>query len=82
MKQEVQFVRMDKSNSKEFEAHRLKAVGSSLEKHPPVRVWVSSSRLRCVPNGDFSSKESSAVCYAWFVWKKGHHGETTVRWFN
>lgn len=30
MKQEVQFVRMDKSNSLEFEAHRLKAVSSSL----------------------------------------------------
>lgn len=52
------------------------------EKYPPVRVWVSSSRIRCVPNGDFSSKESSAVCYAWFVWKKGHRGEITIRWFN
>lgn len=30
MKQEVQFVRMDKSNSNEFEAHPLKRVGSSL----------------------------------------------------
>lgn len=29
MKQEVQFVRMDKSNLNGFEAHRLKAVGSS-----------------------------------------------------
>lgn len=45
-------------------------------------VWVSSSRIRCVPNGDFSSKESSVGCYAWFVWKKGHHGETAIRWFN
>ena len=40
---------------------------SLFEKHPPVRVRVSSSRIRCVPNGDFSSKESSAGCYAWFV---------------
>ena len=55
---------------------------SLFEKHPPVRVWVSSSRIRCVPNGDFSSKESSAGCYAWFVWKKGHSGETAIRWFN
>ena len=45
--------------------------GDLFEKYPSVRVWVSSSRIRCVPNGDFSSKESSEVCYAWFVWKKG-----------
>lgn len=44
---------------------------SLFEKYPPVRVWVSSSRIRCVPNGDFSSKESSVGCYAWFVWKRG-----------
>lgn len=52
------------------------------KKYPPIRVWVSSSRIRCVPNGDFSSKESSAVCYAWFVWKKGFTGTTALHWFN
>lgn len=49
---------------------------------PPVRVWVSSSRLKCAMNGDFSSVSSSAAAYAWFVWEKGYKGETTVKWFN
>lgn len=49
---------------------------------PPVRVWVSSSRLKCAMNGDFSSVSSSAAAYAWFVWERGYKGETTVKWFN
>lgn len=49
---------------------------------PPIRVWVSSSRLKCAMNGDFSSVSSSAAAYAWFVWEKGYKGETTVKWFN
>lgn len=59
-----------------------KARRDFFEKNPPIRVWVSSSRIRCVPNGDFSSKESSAVCYAWFVWQKGFEGYPEIRWFN
>ena len=49
---------------------------------PPIRVWVSSSRLKCAMNGDFETLGSSAVAYAWFVWEKGYHGATTVKWFN
>lgn len=49
---------------------------------PPVRVWVSSSRLKCAMNGDFDKYGSSAAAYAWFVWEKGYKGETTVKWFN
>ena len=49
---------------------------------PPIRVWVSSSRLKCAMNGDFEAYGSSAVAYAWFVWEKGYKGETTVKWFN
>ena len=33
-------------------------------------------------NGDFASVTSSATAYAWFVWVKGWHGETTIKWFN
>ena len=51
------------------------------EKYPPVRVWVSSSRIACGKNGVFDGK-SSAVAYAWFVWEKGHTGPTIVDWFN
>ena len=49
---------------------------------PPIRVWVSSSRLKCAMNGDFSSMGGSAQAYAWFVWEKGYKGETTIKWFN
>lgn len=49
---------------------------------PPIRVWVSSSRLKCAMNGDFSSMAGSAQAYAWFVWEKGYKGETIIRWFN
>ena len=54
------------------------------EKYPPIRVWVSSSRIMCCKNGDFDTygKKSSAACYCWFVWQKGYTGETTIKWFN
>ena len=47
---------------------------------PPLRVWVSSSRLQCGINGDFCG--TSATAYAWFVWQKGYKGDTILRWFN
>ena len=49
---------------------------------PPCRVYVSSSRLICAPNGIFENNKSSAVCYAWFVWEKGFKGEPVIKWFN
>ena len=51
---------------------------------PPVRVWVSSSRIMCCKNGDFEKygKQSSAACYAWFIWQKGYKGDTIIKWFN
>ncbi len=52
------------------------------KENPPVRVWVSSSRIMCAKNGNFKSKESSAVCYCWFIWEKGFKGETVLKWFN
>lgn len=53
--------------------------------NPPVRVWVSSSRINCAKNGDFTKMRGdggSAVCYAWYIWEKGFKGETTLKWFN
>lgn len=49
---------------------------------PPVRIWVSSSRLKCARNGDFEGSPGSATCYAWFVWEKGFKGHPEIRWFN
>ena len=49
---------------------------------PPIRVWVSSSRLKCAMNGDFENTGGSATAYAWFVWEKGFQGYPEIRWFN
>lgn len=49
-------------------------------KHPPQTVYVSSARLQCGKNGDFSG--TSMVAYAWFVWQKGHPGPTVLKWIN
>lgn len=57
-----------------------KARKALFEKYPPLRVYVSSSRLECGKNGIFGA--GSAVCYAWWIWQKGYHGKTEMRWFN
>lgn len=59
-----------------------KARKKMFAKYPPVRVWVSSSRLLCAKNGDFDLSGGSAVAYAWFVWEKGFKGHPEIRWFN
>lgn len=46
---------------------------------PPIRVWVSSSRIKCGKNGVF---ENSMIAYAWYVWEKGYTGDTSLKWFN
>jgi len=50
--------------------------------NPPKTVYVSSSRLYCAKNGDFSKQYSSAVAYAWYLWEKGYQGETIIKWIN
>ena len=55
------------------------------EKYPPKTIYVSSSRLLCAKNADFSGMRTgggSAVAYAWYVWEKGYCGDTVVKWFN
>lgn len=49
---------------------------------PPIRIWVSTSRVVCAPNADFASVRGSAVAYAWFIWQKGYQGPPTLGWFN
>lgn len=49
-------------------------------KHPPKRVYVFSSRVACAKGGDFSSTQSSAVAYAWFVWEMGFKGNPVINW--
>jgi len=55
------------------------------EKYPPKTVYVSSSRILCAKNAEFEKMKKgggSAVAYGWFVWVKGYHWETTLKWFN
>ena len=50
---------------------------------PPIRVWVSSSRIQCAKNADFGKyKGGSASAFAWFVWEVGYQGQTSLKWFN
>jgi len=49
--------------------------------HPPKRVWVSSSRIKCGNNGNFSNS-SSMMALAWYIWEKGYVGDTVLKWFN
>lgn len=50
------------------------------KKNPPIRIWVSSSRLECGKNGEFGA--GSAICYCWWIWEKGYNGNPEIRWFN
>lgn len=60
-----------------------KARRQIFDENPPIRVWVSSSRIRCARNGEESQfARSSAACYCWYVWQKGYKGPTELKWFN
>ena len=59
------------------------------EKYPPKIVYVSSSRILCAKNADFTGMREaggSAVAYAWFFWKKQNVYKedyiTQIKWFN
>ncbi len=55
---------------------------SLFKNNPPIKVWVSSSRILCAKNGNFNTMKSSAVCYCWFIWMKGFKGNPEIGWFN
>lgn len=58
--------------------------GEFFKKAPPCTVYVSSNRLQCSKNGEFDGGDGDggASCFCWFVWVKGHTGQTVVKWFN
>lgn len=63
-----------------------KARRDFFKRFPPVRVYVSSSRIQCAKNGDFQALKNaggSAIAFAWFIWIRGHSsGSTELKWFN
>lgn len=52
------------------------------KEHPPKIVYVSSSRLSCVKNGEFDTNKPNAMCFCWFIWEKGFKGNPIIKWFN
>lgn len=51
------------------------------EKYPPKKIYVFSKRVNCAKNGNEKEfNESSAVCYAWFIWEKGYKGLPELDW--
>lgn len=59
-----------------------KARRELFDKHPPKTVYVASSRISCAMGGNFDQYGKGAQAHAWFVWEKGYHGETIIKWFN
>jgi len=57
--------------------------GEIFSRQPPRKVLVFSERVLCAKNAEFERMKEgggSAVAYAWFVWEKGHTGDTIVQW--
>lgn len=46
--------------------------------YPPESVLQFVKRIACAKNGDFSAMKSSAVSYAWFVWRKGSYSSYPI----
>lgn len=52
--------------------------------NPPIRVWVSVNRLGCKKDGVFDKNGNapSAICYCWYIWEKGYHGDPIIKWMK
>lgn len=50
--------------------------------YPPETIYVFRERIDCWPNGIKPSKMQHAVCYGWFVWKKGFEGNPQISWID
>lgn len=55
---------------------------SFFQENPPKYVYVHSSRMNCVRGGRFEEYQSSAVCYAWYIFEKGFKGDTIIKWIE
>ena len=44
------------------------------------KVLVFTKRIICAKNADFDSVTSSAMAYAWFVFRKGNDNWPEIRW--
>jgi len=52
-------------------------------KNPPRYVAVCVNRIQCALNGDEKMfAQSSAACYAWFIWERGYNGNPEILWLT
>lgn len=54
-------------------------------KYPPSRVYIYCERINIAKDGDFekySDSGSNMTIYAWYIWEKGHTGETELKWIH
>lgn len=51
------------------------------DEYPPEYVVIFSKRISCHKDG-IDQKDSSAMCFAWFIWKKGYKGFPKITWTN
>ena len=49
------------------------------DESPMKYVCVFSERVKCLANGK-ETEGSSAVCYCWYIWKKGFSGRPEILW--
>lgn len=52
------------------------------DKYPPMKIYVFRNRVDCWKNGTKPDKPQRAVCYAWFLWKKGFVGHPQILWID
>lgn len=52
--------------------------GVLFERYKPEKIYIFCDRVECAKNGNFLG--GSAVAYAWYIWKKGYIGVTTIDW--
>lgn len=54
------------------------------EQYPPKTIYVFSKRQNPWRNGEpldeNGKKWSSTMCFAWFVWEQGFHGDPIIKW--
>jgi len=54
---------------------------SFFKENPPRYVAVCVNRIQCALNGDEKMfAQSSAACYAWFIWERGYKGKPEILW--
>lgn len=54
-------------------------------KYPPVRVYVYLERINIAQGADFERFNDAGAnreIYAWFVWERGHKGDTVLKWIH